>query len=167
MRLNGEACSKGFAQAFPKACRLVMFSKKTHDEGAHARSNRLDRRSRLARREIPYRSKRHRRVNAKPRAWQRGTTQVGGSPDETKAILILCTLFSLAQEAQEKSLAKKKRRRKGFAACARRPTLRALDWRSLFEKSDVKTFIRFALNRSINPNLKSGIDAQCPVLSPS
>ena len=27
-----------------------------------------------------------------------------------------------------------------FAACARRPTLRALDRRSLFEKSDVKTF---------------------------
>ena len=87
-------------------------------------------------------------------AFERGEHTSGGSPFYTKAILIVCPLFSLAQEAQEKSLAKKKRRRKCFAACARRPTLRALDWRSLFGKSDVKTFIRFALNRSTNQNLK-------------
>ena len=89
--------------------------------------------------------KRHRRVNAKPTAWQRGTAQVGGSPFYASVILIQCPLFSLAQEAQEKSLAKKKRRRRCFAACARRPTLRALDWRSLFEKSDGKTFLALRL----------------------
>ena len=113
---------ESFAQAFSKACR-----------------SRRDRRSRLARRETPYRSKRHRGVNDKPTACQRGTAQVGGSPFYAKAFLNACPLFSLAQEAQEKSLAKKKRRKRSFAACARRPTLRALDRRHLLEKRWTKT----------------------------
>ena len=86
-----------------------------------------------------YRSKRHGRVNAKLLAWQRGTTQVGGSPFYAKAFLNACPLFSLAQEAQEKSLAKKKRRKRSFAVCGRRPTLRALDRRHLLEKRWTKT----------------------------
>jgi len=44
-------------------------------------------------------------------AFERGEHTSGGSPFYTKAILIVCPLFSLAQEAQEKSLAKKKRHR--------------------------------------------------------
>jgi hypothetical protein len=70
---------------------------------------------------------------------------VGVFPFYAKAILIVRPLFSLAQEAQEKSLAKKKRRKGDFALCGGRPTLRALDWRSLFEKSDGKTFIALRL----------------------
>ena len=42
-----------------------------------------------------------------------------------------------------------------FARCDGRPTLRALDQRSLFEKSDVKTFKSFALNSPINCNLST------------
>ena len=44
-----------------------------------------------------------------------------------------------------------------FARCDGRPTLRALDQRSLFEKSDVKTFKSFALNSPININLSVNI----------
>ena len=51
--------------------------------------------------------KRHRRVNAKPKAWQRGTAQVGGSPFVAKTILIVCPLFSLVPKAQRKKLGKK------------------------------------------------------------
>jgi hypothetical protein len=46
-------------------------------------------------------------VNAKPKAWQRGTAQVGGSPFCTKAILIQYPLFSLVPQAQRKKLGKK------------------------------------------------------------
>ena len=129
MRFNGESSPhrakrfESFAQAFSKAC---------------ADPTRV-RWSPSADGETPYRSKRHGRVNAKLLAWQRGTTQVGGSPFYAKAILIVYPLFSLAQEAQEKSLAKKKRRKRSFAACARRPTLRALDQRHLLEKRWTKT----------------------------
>ena len=47
--------------------------------------------------------KRHRGVNDKPQAWQRGTAQVGGSPFYTKPFQIDYPLFSLAVEAQMKT----------------------------------------------------------------
>ena len=53
----------------------------------------------------------------------------------------LIRFFFWQKKRKRKSLAKRKARMRDFAACARRPTLRALDWRSLFEKSDGKTFI--------------------------
>ena len=83
---------ESFAQAFSKAC---------------ADPTRV-RWSPSADGETPYRSKRHGRVNAKLLAWQRGTTQVGGSPFSAKAILIVYPLFLLMQEAQKKKLSKKK-----------------------------------------------------------
>ena len=87
-------------------------------------------------------------------ARQRGTAQVGGSPYTIRQKQTLCPLFSLTPKAQMKTgyaalrrkslrdsrLAKKKCRKRNFARCDERPTLRALDRRSLFEKSDVKTF---------------------------
>ena len=51
--------------------------------------------------------KRHRGVNDKPQAWQRGTAQVGGSPFYAKPFQIDYPLFSLAVEAQRKKLSKK------------------------------------------------------------
>jgi len=61
---------------------------------------------------------------------------VGVSLSLHRHILILYPLFSLAQEAQEKSLAKKKRHGESFAACERRPTLRALDGRKPLKRLD-------------------------------
>jgi len=46
----------------------------------------------------------------------------------------------LTLSAQRKKLSKKETPEKNFALCGGRPTLRALDQRSLFEKSDAKTF---------------------------
>jgi len=46
----------------------------------------------------------------------------------------------LTLSAQRKKLGKKETPEKNFALCGGRPTLRALDQRSLFEKSDAKTF---------------------------
>ena len=112
---------ESFAQAFSKACR-----------------SRRDRRSRLARREIFLSFKAPQRGELR-HSRKRGKTQVGFSPFYAKAILIVYPLFSLAQEAQEKSLAKKKRRKRSFAACERRPTLRALGRRHLLEKRWTKT----------------------------
>ena len=75
-------------------------------------------------------------------------------PFYEKQFKIAYPLFSLRPEAQMKTgyaslrresqvihaWQKRTRQKEDFAACARRPTLRALDGRSLFEKSDVKTF---------------------------
>jgi len=46
----------------------------------------------------------------------------------------------LTLSAQRKKLGKKETPEKSFALCGGQPTLRALDQRSLFEKSDAKTF---------------------------
>ena len=70
---------------------------------------------------------------------------------------LIIRFFLWYQRRKEKSLAKKKTPWICFAPCEARPTLRALDGRSLFEKSDGKTFISFALivaNISTNQNLK-------------
>jgi hypothetical protein len=65
---------------------------------------------------------------------------VGGSPFYTSIFQIAYPLFSLRPEAQRKKLGKKEHAEKEISPLRRRPTLRALDWRSLFEKSDGKTF---------------------------
>ena len=94
-------------------------------------------------------------VNGKPQAWQRGNRTSGGFPFLHKDFLNrLPAFFFGSRGAKKKAWQKRTRRKGGFAACARRPTLRAMDRRSLFEKSDIKTFISFALNRSTNQNLK-------------
>ena len=69
-----------------------------------------------------------------------GTAQVGGSPLSHIVFLVSLPLFSLTPSAQRKKLSKKETPKNYFAICGWRPTLRALDQRSLFEKSDVKTF---------------------------
>ena len=69
-----------------------------------------------------------------------GTAQVGGSPLSHIVFLVSLPLFSLTPSAQRKKLSKKETPKNYFAICGWRPPLRALDRRSLFEKSDVKTF---------------------------
>ena len=81
-----------------------------------------------------YRSKRHRRVNDKPTACQRGTAQVGGSPFYAKAILIVYPLFLLMQEAQKKKLGKKKMPQERFRRLRTATNARALDRRKPFKK---------------------------------
>ena len=72
-----------------------------------------------------------------------GTAQVGGSPYPIRLLLIYHSLFSLTPSAQRKKLSKKETPENYFAICGWRPTLRALDRRSLFEKSNAKTFNKF------------------------
>ena len=85
--------------------------------------------------EIPYRSKAPRGVNANPIGFAEGNTQVGVPLLLHRQILFLYPLFSLTQEAQRKKLGKKEMPQENFAPCEARPTLRALDGRSLFEKA--------------------------------
>ena len=125
-----------FAQAFSKACR-----------------SRRDRRSPPQRRNNLILPKRHRRVNAEQCSAE-GNRTSGGFPFLSKQFIIVCPLFSLMQEAQRKKLGKKEHAAKGVSRLRARPTLRALDLRSLFEKSDTKTSRQTTLNSPINQNLK-------------
>jgi hypothetical protein len=68
-------------------------------------------------------------------------------------ILSVCTLFSLAQKAQEKSLAKKKRRRRvSLVATSDQRSARWIGGRFL-KKATEKLSTRFAFNRSLNQNM--------------
>ena len=78
-------------------------------------------------------------VNAKPLAWQRGTHKRGFPFRYEDYINPLSAFFFDARGAKKKAW-QKRTRPKRISPLRRRPTLRALDWRSLFEKSDVKTF---------------------------
>ena len=92
--------------------------------------------------------KRHRRVNAEQCSAE-GNRTSGGFPFLYKQFIIVCPLFSLMQEAQMKTaslrsargrkrrpaLGKKEHAAKGVSRLRARPTLRALDLRSLFEKN--------------------------------
>ena len=79
-----------------------------------------------------------------------GTAQVGGSPLSHIVFLVSLPLFSLTPSAKIKKLSKKETPKNYFAICGWRPTLRALDQRSLFEKSDVKTFNKLPALREAN-----------------
>ena len=57
-------------------------------------------------------------------------------------ILSSLSAFFFGTRGARKKLGKKETPRLCFAACARRPTLRALDRRLLFKKSNAKTFDR-------------------------
>ena len=121
MSVTSRRCLiESFARAFSKARRLVMFSQKTHDEGTCARSNTSRSAVALRRgRNNPILLKRHEGVNVKPKAWQRGNTQVGVPPYPIKPFQIACPLFLLAEEAQKKKLGKKKSACRKFRACER------------------------------------------------
>ena len=79
-----------------------------------------------------------------------GTAQVGGSPYLIRLLLNHHSLFSLTPSAQRKKLSKKETPENYFAICGWRPTLRALDRRSLFEKSNAKTFNKLTALRKAN-----------------
>ena len=94
---SGDFAAKpvgSFAQAFSKACQ-----------------SRRDRRSRLARRETPYRSKAPPKGECQAEAWQRGTAQVGGSPFETKANLRMMPAFFFGSRGAKKKAWQKRTRR--------------------------------------------------------
>ena len=61
------------------------------------------------------------------------------------------------QEAQRKKLGKKEHAEKEISRLRARPTLRALDQRSLFEKSDVKTSPQNRRDAPLNLNLSISI----------
>ena len=80
--------------------------------------------------------KRHRRVNFRQRR-KEGNRTSGGFPLYNKANLnFMSAFFFETKGAKKKAWQKRTRRKIGFAACARRPTLRALDQRELLEKLD-------------------------------
>ena len=79
---------------------------------------------------------------------------MGGSPSYAMIFRNLHPLFSLWQKAQRKKLGKKEHAVGRNFASAEATSARALERRSLFAKSDAKTFKRFALNCSTNQNLK-------------
>ena len=119
---SGDFAAKpvgSFAQAFSKACR-----------------SRRDRRSRSQARNSFILPKRHRRVNFRQRRTE-GNRTSGGFPLCNKANLnFMSAFFFETKGAKKKAWQKRTRRKRGFAACARRPTLRALDQRELLEKLD-------------------------------
>ena len=94
---------------------------------------------------------------------------MGVFPFYAKAILIVRPLFSLAQEAQEKSLAKKKRRIRHrrvvrlpfyavrFVSPSAEGDQRSARWIGgrFLKKATEKLSSRFALNRSTNQNLNT------------
>ena len=100
--------------------------------------------------------KRHRGVNAEHCSAE-GNRTSGGFPFLYKQFIIVCPLFSLMQEAQRKKLGKKEHAAKGVSRLRARPTLRALDLRSLFEKSDAKTPPQTRRGAPINRNLPNYI----------
>ena len=90
---SGKPSNSDLSNCSPRQERSILkvfpslFSKS--DRRSNARS--VGRRAHAAKHLIV--RKRHRRVNAKPKAWQRGTAQVGGSPFYAKAILKRSPLF--------------------------------------------------------------------------
>ena len=97
---------------------------------------RRDQRSRLARREIPLSFLSATRGECQATGLAEGNTQVEVPLAKQSLFKSFTRFFFWQSKRKRKSLAKRKARIGDFAACARRPTLRALDLRHLLKKVD-------------------------------